>query len=328
MDAVEIELARAQSWRLAQSQRVGELSPIEDALAASCAPDVRCHISHPFNETRGVEGVLEKYWRPLFNAFSNPERRDDIFVAGRFKNRIWTAATGHFVGVFENQWLNIPPSKHLTFIRFGEIIGFDGDRISDIFLMVDIIGAARQNGLDLVGKSRGAEIIAPGPGAHDGIRLNASPEKDTAQSMKLVDAMIAGLMRYDRVSLDSMHQEDFWRRDFLWYGPSGVGASRGLKGFQDYHQRPFLNFVPDRKGGDHVARFADGPYVASGGWPSIRATTSGEAWVGVTLPPDLPVTMRVMDFWRRDGAKFQENWVFIDIPDILRQCGQDLFAEL
>jgi hypothetical protein len=35
-----------------------------------------------------------------------------------------------------------------------------------------------------------------------------------------------------------------------------------------------------------------------------------------------------MDFWRRDGDRLAENWVFIDIPDLLRQLGVDLFARM
>ena len=38
--------------------------------------------------------------------------------------------------------------------------------------------------------------------------------------------------------------------------------------------------------------------------------------------------MRVMDFWRRDGEKFIENWVFIDIPELLLQMDVDLFEQL
>jgi hypothetical protein len=38
--------------------------------------------------------------------------------------------------------------------------------------------------------------------------------------------------------------------------------------------------------------------------------------------------MRVMDFWRRDGDQFRENWVLIDIPELLLQMGVDLFAQI
>jgi len=38
------------------------------------------------------------------------------------------------------------------------------------------------------------------------------------------------------------------------------------------------------------------------------------------------IGMRVMDFWRRDADRLVENWVFIDIPDLLLQMGVDVFA--
>jgi hypothetical protein len=38
--------------------------------------------------------------------------------------------------------------------------------------------------------------------------------------------------------------------------------------------------------------------------------------------------MRVMDFWRRDGDRFRENWVLIDIPELLLQMSFDLVAQI
>jgi len=38
--------------------------------------------------------------------------------------------------------------------------------------------------------------------------------------------------------------------------------------------------------------------------------------------------MRVRDFWRRDSDKFSENWVLIDIPELLLQMDVDLFEQL
>ena len=34
-----------------------------------------------------------------------------------------------------------------------------------------------------------------------------------------------------------------------------------------------------------------------------------------------------MDWWRRDGDLLAENWVLIDIPDLLRQLGMELFED-
>ena len=167
----------------------------------------------------------------------------------------------------------------------------------------------------------GGFVLSPGPATRDGV----GPDGDGAASLALVEAMIAGLMRYDGMSLTSMRMIDFWHPDFWWYGPAPIGTFCGHADYERGHQGPFLAAFPDRRGGNHVCRIGQGNYVASAGWPSIRATHSGGDWLGLA-PTAKPVTMRVMDFWRRDGDLLAENWVFIDIPELLLQLGVDVFA--
>jgi predicted ester cyclase len=123
-----------------------------------------------------------------------------------------------------------------------------------------------------------------------------------------------------------MGQARFWHPDMVWYGPSGIGTTRGLNGFEDYHQRPFLHAFPDRQGGDHKARLAEGSYAATTGWPSLSATHLGQ-YLGCP-PTGKQVGMRVMDFWRRKGDLLVENWVFIDMIDLFLQLGVDLFERM
>ena len=54
---------------------------------------------------------------------------------------------------------------------------------------------------------------------------------------------------------------------------------------------------------------------------------------GVNVKPFLgkPVSnervfMRVCDWWRREGDLLVENWVFVDVPHLLKQLGDDPFA--
>jgi predicted ester cyclase len=121
-----------------------------------------------------------------------------------------------------------------------------------------------------------------------------------------------------------MGMERYWTATMGWYGPSGIGATRGVAGFQAHHQRPFLSAFPDRVGAGHKARFGDGMFVASTGWPSVTATFAGE-WLGCA-PSGERITMRVMDVWRCEAGLLAENWVFIDIPDVMAQAGVDVFA--
>jgi hypothetical protein len=114
-----------------------------------------------------------------------------------------------------------------------------------------------------------------------------------------------------------------------WLGipaTGGIGSNRGIPNYRRCHQIPFLTAFPDRVGGNHRARFADGNYVASTGWPSVSATFAGD-YLGVKAP-NRRIGMRVMDWWRVDGGRLKENWVLIDIPDLLRQAGFDVFAHL
>jgi predicted ester cyclase len=139
-------------------------------------------------------------------------------------------------------------------------------------------------------------------------------------------AMHASLGAFDGKSVNSMPQAPYWHPDFMWYGPAGVGTTRRLAGFQAHHQIPFLKAFPDRKGAGHYVRLADGPYVVTGGWPSVVGTHLGP-WLG--LPPTgKHLRMRVMDFYRLDGGLIRENWVPIDVLDMLMQMGVDVLARV
>jgi hypothetical protein len=59
---------------------------------------------------------------------------------------------------------------------------------------------------------------------------------------------------------------------------------------------------------------------------SIAATHAGP-WLGVP-GTGRQITMRVMDWWRREGDALKENWVFIDVPHVMLQSGHDIFGDL
>ncbi|RME63214.1 MAG: polyketide cyclase, partial [Alphaproteobacteria bacterium] len=201
-------------------------------------------------------------------------------------------------------------------------------KIREVRVILDILDVMRQAGIRVLAPSLGVEGLVPGPATQDGIILAPADPAESQRSLALVEAMIfEGLSVYDKQDLASMGMERYWHPNMMWYGPSGIGTTRGITGFQRFHQRPFLAALPDRKGGNHLARFAEGAYCASTGWPSMHATHTGGGWLG--LPPTgRRLEMRIMDFWRRDGDLLAENWVFIDLIDVLRQMGFDVFERL
>ncbi|MCP4198938.1 MAG: ester cyclase [Proteobacteria bacterium] len=113
--------------------------------------------------------------------------------------------------------------------------------------------------------------------------------------------------------------DEYWTEDMIWYGPAGIGTKRGLKDFQNNHQRPFLHAFSDKNAIDEI-RIAEGDYVAAKGFQQV--THTGD-YLGIPATGK-SMQIKYMDFWRVEGDKLAENWVMIDILDFLAQAGYDV----
>ena len=241
-----------------------------------------------------------------------------------------------------------PPGRPLI-ARYCEAHELADGRITRSWTHIDYLDIMRQVGYWPVAPSLGEEGAWLGPMTNDGVILTAQDEATTRRAFDVVMAMQAALGYFSgkpptREVLDEMVQARFWHPQFMWYGPAGIGATRGLAGFEDYHQIPFLVTFPDRgkvrSPEGHYLRIGDGEYAVTGGWGHKIATHSGGEWLGLAATGQ-SVTMRVMDFYRCeltddddgsgpgiDGASIRENWVPIDIPHILYQLGVDIFGRM
>ena len=299
-------------------------------LRGLCAENARLRAPHPLGDFSGVGAMVDGFWNPLRRSFPDLERRFDILLSVPLARRRWTCAMGHFVGTFARDYLDIPATGGAAFLRYAEFRRLDADGLADeIVLFMDFPDLMRQAGAWPLPPSLGAEMLFPSPATQDGVILTDADSRESEKTSALVGAMLKGLSEYrgDLAELKSMGQERFWHPHMMWHGPGGIGTTRGLRGFQDFHQRPFLAAFPDRRGAEKAACPAEGMYGVSFGWPSMRMTHAGGGWMG--LPPTgRKLTMRVADFWRREGELLRENWVFIDIPDVLRQMGLDIFARM
>jgi predicted ester cyclase len=304
------------------------LRPQQRSAAYAGMLDERVSVNafHPVNQITGRDRFLVDVLSPLWQAFPDLERVDDIILTGRWKDAHWTASTGHWVGTFESPWLGIKPTHGAISLRYGEFMRWHGDRVIEMYWIVDMLDFMRQAGCypNMLTRPRGITERHPPPPFGLGTALTETDDAESQASLSLVEAMIAGLMSYDQKTLESMGMERFWHPEMMWYGPGGIGTSRRLKGFQDVHQRAFLEAFPDRIGGDHKCRIGDATFVASTGWPSVRATHRA-SWLGAPATQQR-ISMRVMDFWRREGSMLRENWVFIDQLELLLQMGIDVLG--
>ena len=313
-------------WDFWRQLSGGNSERLETEIRSHVHADVSWNGPHPINHLQGGDALIKEFWQPLLSSFPDLQRRCDVLIGGRYGGHDWVCATGNFTGTFDQDWLDIPATGGEIHVRFGEFCRVTSGKVDEIYLIVDILDVMRQAGVQLLPPSLGTEGLVPGPAASDGVLLKDQDKLETEKSLALVEAMIAGLLSYDQVDLRSMGMAQYWQQNMRWYGPSGIGTSRSLTEFEDFHQRPFLEAFPDRRGGDHKARIADGNYVATTGWPSIQATHAGE-YLGVAAT-NKQITMRVMDWWRREGDMLAENWVFIDLVDLFLQFGIDLFDQM
>lgn len=323
-------------------------SGIEGVLSSLYHPQAEWRGALPLNEMRGTTAIAAKVWEPLLDAFPDLERRDLILVGGSYQGRDYIASMGHYCGTFRRDWLGIPATGGAAFLRYGEVHEVRDGRIVQSNCLWDVLDLIRQAGLWPLSPSLGAEGMWPGPITGDGIVMTAQDPAQGAASLAQTLAMHATLGAYNdeagegREGLLKMPQKQHWHPKMMWYGPSGIGTARGLAGFVDCHQLPFRTAFPNRKGGGqwdeiaalknelgggHYIRIGDGAYSVTGGWPSVFAKHTGGGFLG--LPPSgRPVTMRVMDFYLHDEGLIRENWVPLDMLDLLKQMGVDVLARM
>lgn len=305
--------------RLAQT----DTDNLHATLGEIYGPDAVVRCSHPINELSGHEEIAGSLWRPLRESFQDLERRDLILVAGEFEDHPTVGVMGHYQATFSKDWLDIPASHGVVHIRYGEVHQFRQGRIAKSHVLIDLLDLMHQVGCWPIAPSVGAEGMWPGPATNDGVLPDGVDVAGGKRTMDLILLMHKGLLQFDGKDLESMDHARYWSPNFMWYGPSGIGATRGLEGFELHHQIPFLRAFPDRRIGKRIVSIADGNFAVTGGWPSVIATHTGADWLGLS-PTGREVNMRVMDFYRVDGAVIAENWVPIDIIDILLQLGVDV----
>ena len=307
---------------------------IHEAVCQFFCIEAKINVVAPINLIIGRKELLEKLFNPMLYAFPDLFRRTDILFGGIFNEEEWVTGCGHFVGTFAKDWMGIPANNKLTYLRFGEFHRMQDGQAIETYLFFDLIDLLRQIGKwPLLTKSLGDEGFIPGPITSDGIILEAQNSEETKTSLVMVEEMLRNLHTKEQA------WRKYWHPNMMWYGPSGYGSYIGIDGFARF-QLPYESiFDPIRKSSvamncergssldiavkGHFARFAEGNYVASGGWPSHGGHLCGK-WLGIE-PKGQQFTCRISDWWRREGNKLVENWVFVDLVDMLKQLDYDVF---
>ncbi len=303
--------------------------PVRSALNNLLTPKAKLQICYPFGELIGPESLYEGAYSQLFNSIPDLERRDMITMAGTTpEGQDWVGTMGNYMGTFVKPWLNIPATGHLTHMRFHEFFKIEDGAVSEMQAIWDIPEVMVQARAWPLAPQLGSFLCTPAPMTQDGLCISGNGD----MALKRVLAMLTDLCRHPAEGgPEIMRLSTHWHSKFNWYGPTGIGTARGITGFRNWHQIPFLRGMPDRKldaMGDLMSHWiSEGNYVCETGWPNMRLTLSDDGWMG--LPPvGKEVLMRSLDFWRVEDGLIRENWVLVDLLDIYRQLGLDVFLRL
>ncbi len=309
------------------------------AAEAIMTPDVAWHGHAPVGSLSGVTSFLDGGWEPLRAAVPDLRREPFLFFAGTSNGRVdgdidrdghhWVTGTGLLRGRFTNDYLTIPATGREVAVRWGEFCRHSPDdgRIDTVYFLIDLVDLIRQAGFSVLPPSRGIDGLYPPPVAGDGLLLDPADQAESAHSLDHIRRFIFdGLNDYDQQNLTSMGMADFFRPDVRWYGPGGIGACLSLLDFEDHHQRPWLVAFPDRKVGDLDALIAEGLYSGAPGWAGVTATHAG-AYLDAG-PTGIDVQVNGLDWWKRHGDQYVENWVFVDMIHLFDQFGINLLDRI
>ena len=303
--------------------------PVRTAMANIFAPDATLRMCHPFGDLTGPDAFWAACLAPLIKAMPDLERRNMIVLAGTTpEGQDWIGCMGNYMGTFTAPFLDIPPTGHLAHMRYHEFFHVTDGKIAAMQTIWDIPELMMQARAWPMAPQLGAYLCTPAPMTCDGLAVTG----DGQATMDHVLAMLTALCRYPaNPDPTVMELDHFWHPRFNWYGPAGIGTGRGISGFRNWHQIPFLRGMPDRKldaMGDLMSHwFAEGQYVCETGWPNMRLTLSDDGWMGIA-PAGREVLLRSLDFWRMENGKIRENWVLVDLLDLYAQVGIDVFARL
>lgn len=291
--------------------------------------DAKIQLAYPFESLDGADGLYHEALEPLYKAIPDLERRDTIVMAGPTQSGAnWVGCCGYYTGSFTHSWLDIPATGHQVSMRFHEFYRIENSQVVEMQAVWDIPEVMMQAGVWPMAPSLGREWHVPGPATQDGLFAGPRDEDKSRDNQKLVHDMCDCLGNHAEGGVEAMRLGDFWHQRCSWYGPSGIGTGRGIEGFRNWHQIPFLNGLPDRVGDAAEGHlFADGGYVAFTAWPGMHMSISGDGWLGIA-PAGQHITMRSLDFWRCEDGMIRENWVMIDLLDVYNQIGVDVFARM
>ncbi len=297
-----------------------------------CSPELLWRGYHPFNEIYGPEEVAKQFWDPLKKSLRPMQRRLDLFFAGENSlnedRSVWVASMGHLMGLFDETWLGIRPTRKIAMLRYSAFHKVENNKITETAMYFDIPHLMIQAGQNPFPPETGIHLVQPGPMTHNGLLFDEQDHEEGIKTLNAINYMVGDIKTWkggrEEPLVDELRRS--WNEDMIWWGPAGIGATYTIERYAEQHSGPFREAFSDRKFNGHICRIAEGHFGGFFGWPNLTLTHTG-GFMG------MPATnqtgdMRVIDMYRREGEKLTENWIFIDLLHFWKQQGLDVLERM
>ncbi len=302
---------------------------IAEVLARHTAPDWAWRGIWPFGEQRGAEAVARTFWAPLMRALRRMQRRPDIFFAGDAKGAPlgrWVVETGHLMGLFDEPWLGVRPTRRIAMLRYAEFNRVEDGRVAETTLFADLPHLTWQAGQYPLPPQTGAHLTTPGPIGHDGLLYGPQDPARGEATMRAIEALLGNAIpQHDPEEARKLAR--VWHDDMIWWGPGGIGASYTIDRYVEQHCKPFDDGLQhEDRPREELCRVAEGNFGGFFGWSNYHLRSTG-GYLGMTAGAEA-VAMPFIDIYRAEDGKLAENWVFIDILGFLADQGLDVLQRL
>ncbi|MCU0832749.1 MAG: ester cyclase [Rhizobiaceae bacterium] len=241
--------------------------PVRAALEALFTDDAAIKVCHPFGTVTGPDVLYETLHAPLLASWPDLERRDMIMMAGTTaQGEDWIGACGHHVGTFQKPWLDIPPTGHVTALRYHEFYRIEDGRAVEMQAIYDVPDVMMQAGAWPGAPSLGRSGFVLSPMSGDGLDHARRDAAASAASLALVMDMLASMVRHPAEGGPEVMQLERYRR-LPQLAPDPVSGRHARS--RSASRRAGIGLFCRRKlrGGDRLAQHApdiDGRRLA---WP-------------------------------------------------------------
>ena len=129
---------------------------IEENLKEFFSEDIKVKCFYPLNEFSGITKFKENFWLPLFEAFPDIERREQVLIGGTFADKMQIGSISTLSGIFKKPWLGIKPNFKMVNLKCCEIHELKNDKIVETHILIDVLDLIFQTGVYPINPSRGA----------------------------------------------------------------------------------------------------------------------------------------------------------------------------